>query len=60
MLKNKRETKSKGEKVKHQKPYLSCTRYPHDCNAVGCDYGQRPCQDYKQESATVFMDWGSE
>jgi len=36
-------------KPKRKKPYLSCTWYPVQCDAVGCDCGQRPCRDYKED-----------
>jgi len=54
-------TESKIEKekrIKQTKPYLSCTWYPHECNAVGCDLpnewgGTGPCRDYVEEEASV-------
>ena len=39
----------KERRIKQTKPYLSCTWYPHECNAVGCDCGQGPCRDYKED-----------
>ena len=35
------------KRVKQFKPYLTCTWYPWECNAVGCD--QCACRDYKKE-----------
>jgi len=56
-MKKKKKEESKAEKEKrlrYKKPYLSCTWYPHECNAVGCDLpseaGLRgPCRDYKED-----------
>ena len=49
---NKTDKKGKVEKerqTKKKKPYLSCTWYPMECNAAGCDCGQGPCRDYEAE-----------
>jgi len=32
-----------------KKPYKTCTWYPDQCDAVGCDCGQGPCRDYKED-----------
>jgi len=46
----KKETKMEKEKrLKQEKPYRSCTWYPFECDAVGCDCGQGPCRDYLKE-----------
>jgi hypothetical protein len=34
---------------KIRKPYFSCTWFPDECNAVGCDCGQGPCRDYQED-----------
>jgi len=39
----------KEQQIKREKPYLSCEWYPDQCNAVGCDCGQGPCIDYKED-----------
>ena len=39
----------KARQIKLKKPYLSCTWYPMECNAVGCDCGQGPCPEYQKE-----------
>ena len=42
----------KAERLKRRKPYKSCTWYPGECNAAGCDCGEGQCRDYKE-------DWGA-
>ena len=32
-----------------KKPYKTCTWYPDQCDAVGCDCGQGPCQEYQED-----------
>jgi hypothetical protein len=36
-------------KEKRKKPWKTCTWYPHECDAVGCDPQGYPCCDYKRE-----------
>jgi len=54
MSKKKDESKIEREKrIKYEKPYLSCTWYPMECDG-GCDTeseaGLRgPCRDYREE-----------
>jgi len=40
---------AKREKKLHDKPYLTCTWYPHQCDG-GCDNGEGPCRDYRDDS----------
>ena len=35
-----------------KKPWKTCTWYPDQCDAVGCDCGQGPCEIYKDDSDT--------
>jgi len=50
MKKKKEESKTeKAMRNKKEKPYLTCTWYPDQCNAVGCDGGQGKCRDYKKD-----------
>jgi len=39
----------KDKKQKKEKPWITCTWYPNECNAVGCDCGQSKCIDYKDD-----------
>jgi len=35
-----------------KKPWKTCTWYPDQCDAVGCDCGQGSCEIYKDDSET--------
>jgi len=48
---NKKELTSvqKAKKQEKEKPWKTCTWYPDQCNAVGCDCGQGKCHEFKED-----------
>jgi len=41
--------RKKKKNKKEKKPWITCTWYPVECDAVGCECGQGKCRDYKDD-----------